>query len=343
MAHHVVDVLILGGGVGGLSAALYASRARLKTLVLDKQMTGGQIATTELVENYPGIRGTTGPALAQIMRDQADEFGAQIMEFATITRMNLHDKFKTVVCTDMADETHHIEAKTVILAMGATYRKLGVPGEAEFYGKGVSNCATCDGKFFEGKTVAVVGGGNTALEEGHFLTRYADIDLIHRKDTFRAEKIVQERMLASDKVDYHLNKVVEEIHGEGEGYQRKVTGVTIRDLNNGSRERLDVDGVFVFVGMLPNTTLVRNQVYLDEQGYIPTNDKCEVRQHQGCLALGMGFGISDETTELTHPILKGVYAIGDVRKTFLRQAITSAADGAIAAVAAEKYIEELAF
>lgn len=324
---HNVDILILGGGIGGLSAALYGSRARLKTLVIDSQGTGGQIATTELVENYPGVKGTTGPALAQIMRDQAVEFGAEILEYVQVLEIGLQPEARRVLAQDLMGNLHEIRAKTIILAMGATYRKLGIPGEQEFYGKGVSNCATCDGKFFEGKQVAVIGGGNTALEEGHFLTRYAGVDLIHRRDKFRAEKVIQERAEASDRMSFHLNKAVEEIHGEGEGYQRKVIGVTIRDTESGDLLQLPVDGVFVFVGMLPNTGLVRGLVHLGTDNYIPTDEKMQV------------FAMADKNNTLWP--LAGVYAVGDVRKTFLRQAITSAADGAIAAVAAEKYIESL--
>lgn len=299
------DVIIVGGGVAGLSAALYASRARLKTLMLERGVPGGQLATTEDVENYPGFLKITGPELTGKMEEQAKHFGTEIRMAVEITALELQGDIKRVITTDGP-----IEGRTVILAMGAEYRPLGVPGEDRLRGKGVSYCATCDGAFFRDRKVAVVGGGSTAIEEGSFLTKFAsDVTVIHRRDTLRAEKILQERAFANPKMDFVWDTVVDEIVGDS-----GVEGLTLRNLKSGETSSAAVDGVFVFVGMVPNTSLVQGQVATDDGGYIPTD-------------------------EWMATDLPGVFACGDVRKTVLRQAVTAAADGAIAAVAAEKYLE----
>ncbi|MBC7542260.1 MAG: thioredoxin-disulfide reductase [Candidatus Sericytochromatia bacterium] len=301
------DVIIIGGGVAGLSAALYASRARLKTLMLERGVPGGQLATTEEVENYPGFLHITGPELMAKMEEQAKHFGTEIMMGVEITSMDLTGDIKKIVTPDGVHE-----GRTVILAMGAEYRPLGVPGEDRLRAKGVSYCATCDAAFFRDRKVAVIGGGSTAVEEGTFLTKFAsDVTLIHRRDKLRAEKILQERAFANPKMGFMWDTVVESIEGD-----KSVESITLRNINTGETHTEAVDGVFIFVGMDPNTALVKGQVTMDDGNYILTDDWMATN-------------------------LKGVYAAGDVRKTVLRQAVTSASDGAIAAVAAEKYLETL--
>jgi thioredoxin reductase (NADPH) len=301
------DVIIIGGGVAGLSAALYASRARLKTVLLERGVPGGQLATTEEVENYPGFLHITGPELMAKMEEQARHFGTEIMMGVEITGMQLEGPTKTIVTPD-----GKYEGKTVILCMGAEYRPLGVPGEERLRAKGVSYCATCDAAFFRDRKVAVIGGGSTAVEEGNFLTKFAsDVTLIHRRDKLRAEKILQERAFSNPKMGFMWDTVVDEIQGD-----KSVESIRLRNLKTGETRDEQVDGVFVFVGMIPNTALVKDQVTMDEGGYITTNEWMQTN-------------------------LDGVYAAGDVRKTVLRQAVTSASDGAIAAVAAEKYLETL--
>lgn len=299
------DVIIVGGGVAGLSAALYASRARLKTVLLEKGVPGGQLATTEDVENYPGFLHITGPDLMAKMEEQARHFGTEIRIAVEITEMDLTGDIKRIQTTDGL-----VEGKTVILAMGADYKRLGVPGEDRLRAKGVSYCATCDAAFFRDRKVAVIGGGSTAVEEGNFLTKFAsEVNLIHRRDKLRAEKILQERAFANPKMQFTWNTVIDEIVGE-----HSVEGLKVRNIETGEAQVEKVDGVFIFVGMIPNTQQVEGQVTMDEGGYILTDEWMATN-------------------------LPGVYACGDVRKTVLRQAVTSASDGAIAAVAAEKYLE----
>lgn len=299
------DVIIVGGGVAGLSAALYASRARLKTVLLEKGVPGGQLATTEDVENYPGFLHITGPDLMAKMEEQARHFGTEIRIAVEITEMNLTGDIKRIQTTDGL-----VEGKTVILAMGADYKRLGVPGEDRLRAKGVSYCATCDAAFFRDRKVAVIGGGSTAVEEGNFLTKFAsEVNLIHRRDKLRAEKILQERAFANPKMQFTWNTVIDEIVGEN-----TVEGLKVRNTETGEAQVEKVDGVFIFVGMIPNTQQVVGQVTMDEGGYILTDEWMATN-------------------------LPGVYACGDVRKTVLRQAVTSASDGAIAAVAAEKFLE----
>ena len=301
------DVIIIGGGVAGLSAALYASRARLKTLMLERGVPGGQLATTEEVENYPGFLHITGPELMAKMEEQARHFGTEIMMGVEITAMELTGAVKRIITPDGPHE-----GRSVILAMGAEYRPLGVPGEDRLRAKGVSYCATCDAAFFRDRKVAVIGGGSTAVEEGTFLTKFAsDVTLIHRRDKLRAEKILQERAFANPKMGFMWDTVVDSIEGE-----TSVQSVTLRNTKTGETHSEAIDGVFIFVGMDPNTALVKEQVTMDSGGYILTDDWMATN-------------------------LPGVYAAGDVRKTVLRQAVTSASDGAIAAVAAEKYLETL--
>ncbi len=301
----VYDLIIIGGGVAGFSAGLYASRARLNTILIEKLGPGGQIATTSIVENYPGIIEINGYELGVTMEEHAKKHGLKtIMD--EVIEVKLSEDIK-VVKTSGGKE---LKAYSVIVATGADYKKLGVPGEKEFTGRGVSYCATCDGAFFKDKDIVIVGGGNTALDEGLFLTRFArTITIIHRRDKFRAEKILQDRVFNNPKFKFIFNTVVEEIVGD-----EKVRGVKLRNVITGESSFFETEGVFVFVGMRPNTELF-TELEKNETGYIKVN-------------------LYDMSTNI-----KGVFAAGDCVDKFLRQAITAAAEGAIAAVAAEKYVE----
>lgn len=298
------DVVILGGGPAGLTAGMYASRARLNTVLVEKTYTGGQLMICENIENFPGFKGGPGMDLGSILTEQAERFGMQTI-LAEVERVDLLGLEKFLWTT----EKQEISSKTVILCLGASPRLLDVPGEAEFLGKGVSYCAVCDGAFFKDKKIAVVGGGDTAVEDSIFLTRYAtEVHIIHRRDQFRAQKIIQERAFANPKINIHWNSVVTRIGGSD-----FVDHVILRDVSTNAESRLDVDGVFVLIGNTPNTAIVQGQVKLDENGYI----------------------ITDEQMRTSLP---GVFAAGDVRSKMLRQIVTACADGAIAATAAEKYI-----
>ncbi|SES84223.1 thioredoxin-disulfide reductase [Anaerobranca gottschalkii] len=302
----IYDCIIIGAGPAGLSAALYAARAELKTLLIDKQGPGGQAATTHLVENYPGVPSITGPDLTSNMFSQVMELGVELV-VEEIQNISLDGKIKEIV-TDGGE----YKGKTVIIATGVEPKKLGVAGENVFRGRGVSYCATCDGAFYKGKRVAVIGGGDSAVEEGNFLTRFVDkLYIIHRRSELRATKVVQKRAFNNPKIEFILNSVVKEIKGD-----TKVDGVIIENLVTGEKMDLEVDGVFIYIGNTPNTEFLQGQINLDEQGYIITNEEMETN-------------------------VPGVYAAGDIRVKSLRQIVTAAADGAIAAVKAEKYIENL--
>ncbi|AVX19464.1 MULTISPECIES: thioredoxin-disulfide reductase [Carboxydocella] len=307
MANTVYDIIIIGGGPAGLTAALYGARSNLKVLVIEKMMPGGQAAITESIENYPGFpQGIAGFELGMKLHEQAGRFGAE-MVVEEVVELQLAGQPKVVKTTQ-----NTYEAKAVILATGAKNRALGCPGEEQFRGRGVSYCATCDGAFFTGKKVVVVGGGNSAVEEAVYLTKFAEkVTIIHRRDTLRADKVVQEKAFNEPKIDFLWNKVVVEITG-----QDQVTGVVVQDTVTGEKSTVATDGVFVFVGMEPQTALVAGQVELTEDGYIR----------------------ADESTATNLP---GVFAAGDVRKKPLRQVVTAVADGAVAAMAAEKYVENL--
>ncbi|MFZ5626411.1 MAG: thioredoxin-disulfide reductase, partial [Bacillota bacterium] len=295
------------GGPAGLTAALYGARSNLKVLVIEKMMPGGQAAITESIENYPGFpQGIAGFELGMKLHEQAGRFGAE-MVVEEVVELQLAGQPKVVKTTQ-----NTYEAKAVILATGAKNRALGCPGEEQFRGRGVSYCATCDGAFFSGKKVVVIGGGNSAVEEAVYLTKFAEkVTIIHRRDTLRADKVVQEKAFNEPKIDFLWNKVVVEITG-----QDQVTGVVVQDTVTGEKSTVATDGVFVFVGMEPQTALVAGQVELTEDGYIR----------------------ADESTATNLP---GVFAAGDVRKKPLRQVVTAVADGAVAAMAAEKYVENL--
>lgn len=299
------DVTILGAGPAGLTAAIYASRARLSTLLVEKTFPGGQLIMCERVENYPGYIGGSGAELSENMRRQAEEFGAET-RLAEIARVDLLGIEKVLYTS----ENEEIRSKTVILCMGAKPKRLDVPGEKEFLGRGVSYCAVCDGAFFKDKTIAVVGGGDTAVEDAVFLTRYATcVHIIHRRDRFRAQRILQERALANPAIQVHWNTVVKQIGGK-----QSVDHLVVENVVSGEQSELAVDGVFILIGNEPNTKLVEGQVRLDELGYILTDENMRTN-------------------------LPGVFAAGDIRRKLLRQIVTACADGAIAAAAAEKYIE----
>ncbi len=302
-----VDTIIIGGGPAGLSAGIYAMRSRLNTVLLEKYMPGGQMVITDFVENYPGFpQGVGGPDLGLAMEAQARGLGLEILS-ADVTSVDFTAEQKIVVTPE--GEFH---APTVILATGATPRRIGVPGEDRLTGKGVSYCATCDGAFFRDKEIAVVGGGNTAVQDSVFLTRFADkVTIIHRRDALRATKILQERAFNNPKIEIAWNSVVTEITGE-----HKVQTLTLKNVQDQTEKVIPVDGIFVLIGTDPNTGFLRWMVALDPAGYI----------------------ITDEDMQTNIP---GVYAAGDCRRKSLRQMVTAAADGAIAAVAAEHYIEAL--
>lgn len=298
----IYDMAIVGGGPGGYTAALYAARAGLKVVLFEKAWPGGQMALTEQVENFPGFPdGIDGAALGQNMKQSAERFGAKLVD-AEVKALAL--------CSDpkrLETGTETYLAKTLVYAAGAVPRELGVPGEAALRGKGVSYCAACDGMFFRGKTVAVVGGGNSAAADALTLSRIAaKVIVIHRRDTLRAEKSSQEPLFQAENVEFCWNAEVTALLG-----QERLTGVTIRDVNTGEESELDCDGLFVSIGRRPETALVSGQLVLDDHGYI----------------------IADETTRTNLP---GVFAVGDVRTKALRQIITAAADGATACHWAEE-------
>ncbi|MFY9282612.1 MAG: thioredoxin-disulfide reductase [Miniphocaeibacter sp.] len=305
------DLIIIGAGPGGLAAGLYGARAKMKTLVLEKEKMGGQIVSTSEVENYPGsVENATGPSLTKRFTEQAEKFGAEI-KMANVKEVNFDGKIKEVVCDN---ETY--KAKSIVIATGASPKKIGCPGEKEFTGKGVSYCATCDADFFEDFEVIVVGGGDSALEEAIYLTKFArKVYLVHRRDTFKACNTVIENTKANDKIEMWLNKEIIEIKGDG-----ILESVVLKDTVTGETSEYFADeddgtmGVFIFIGFNPQTELFKDKVEL-RNGYIVTDE--EMRTN-----------------------IDGVFAAGDVREKSLRQVVTAAADGAIAAVNAEKYINE---
>jgi thioredoxin reductase (NADPH) len=303
------DVVILGAGPAGLTAAIYAARANLSPIVITGPLFGGQLALTTEVENFPGFPdGVLGPELMELMKRQAERFGAEV-RIGEVTEVAL-----TRYPLRLNLDGELLETKTLIVATGATARLLDVPGEATFFGKGVSTCATCDGFFYRGKTVAVVGGGDSAVEEGTFLTRYASkVYVIHRRDRLRASQILQDRAMQNEKISFIWDTVVEEIIGKED------TGVSAARLHNvktGVEEELPVDGVFIAIGHTPTTTLFDGQLKLDTQGYIVTDSRM-------------------------HTNLRGVFACGDCQDHIYRQAVTAAGTGCMAAIEAEKFLAEV--
>lgn len=301
------DVIIIGGGPAGLTAGLYTARARLKSLLIEKALSGGNVMTTEWIENYPGFEeGISGAELSQRMEKQARRFGLEITQ-GSVVGIQTDNKIKKIIM----DDNQHYETKSIILATGANPRRLGVEGEERFHGKGVSYCATCDGAFFKGEKIAVIGGGDAAVEEGMFLTRFAEmVYIIHRREHLRATKIAQERAFSNPKIKFILNSVVEKIEGD-----ETVKSIHIKDVKTGERSVLDVGGVFIYVGYTPNTEFLRGVVELDENNYIVTN-------------------------EMLSTSVPGIFAAGDVRSNSFKQVATAVGDGATAAIAAEKYIEK---
>jgi thioredoxin reductase (NADPH) len=304
-AEREYDVVIIGGGPAGLAAGLYAARGRHRTLLLEKGVIGGQIALTELVENYPGVPTINGFDLAQTMLKQSESYGMETDYSAVSALERAGGKWR--VKTDAGD----LIAKTVIVTSGAEYNRIGVEGEERLTGKGVSYCATCDAAFFKGQDVAVVGGGDAAMDEGMFTSRYADnVTVIHRRDELRASAILQERAFANPKMDFKWNTVVEEVLGDGQ-----VRAVKLRDVVTGAESELPVGAVFIFIGQHPNSDFLKDLVKMDPGGH----------------------AIVDEWMRTDQP---GLFAAGDVRQNSARQVASSVGDGVTAAIAADHYITD---
>lgn len=303
---HVYDVIIIGGGPGGYTAALYAARAGLDTILLEKLSAGGQMALTSQIDNYPGFEdGIDGFTLGEKMQENAERFGAKT-ELAEVLSVNLLANPKIVETSEGI-----FYGRTVIYATGATPRELGISGEKNLIGRGIHYCAACDGMFYRGKTVAVIGGGNTAAADALSLSRIAKkVIIIHRRDTLRATKIYHEPLLNSENVEFHWNSTVSDFIVD-----EKITGLKLKDVNTNEESVIECDGVFISIGRKPATELVQGQLDLNEAGYV----------------------IADESTKTNIP---GVFAVGDVRTKNLRQIITATADGGAAAHAAEEYLAE---
>jgi len=306
MADTDYDLVIIGAGPAGLTAGLYAARARMKVLILEKAVPGGQIIVTDWIENYPGFpEGISGYDLAEKMKVQAEELGVKI-KTAEVRSLNLSDDIKEIVLKESS-----IRAKSLIIASGASPRKLGI-GEDKFMGKGISFCATCDAPFFKDKIVVAIGGGDTAVQEAIFLTKFASkVYLVHRRDELRATKILQERAFANDKIEFVWDSVATGVEGFF-----GIEGVQVKNVKTNEEKTIKADGCFIWVGILPNTDFIKKSVKTDEFGFI----------------------IADAKMQTSVP---GVYVAGDVRDTPLRQVSTAVGDGAIAAVCAEHYIENL--
>jgi thioredoxin reductase (NADPH) len=301
------DLIIIGGGPAGLTAGLYATRAKLKTVLLERMNPGGLVATTDWVENYPGFpEGIVGAELIKKMEEQAVKFGTEIVPFKEVDFADLKGKTKTV----KVDQEEY-QAKAVIVASGTEPKKLGIPGEEEFKGRGVSYCATCDGAFFQGKDIVVIGGGSSGIQEGLFLTRFAsNITVVEFMPHLNAEKILEERAEKNEKFKFFLNHMATSINGKD-----KVESVTIKDRKTNEEKTIPCSGVFVYVGWDPKTEFLKGQVELDKWGYV----------------------VAGEDTKTSVP---GVFVVGDLRQKELRQITTAVSDGTVAAFMAEKYIDE---
>ena len=303
----IFDTIILGSGPAGFSAAIYAARGNLKTAIIDINMFGGQPSNYLEIENYPGFSLIGGFELMEKFEEHADRFGVEKFPMTEIEKVNLNGEIKTIETNDTI-----FKANSVIIATGASAQKLNIKGEDEFKGRGVSYCAICDGAFYKDKTVAVIGGGNSALEEAAYLTKFAKkVYVIHRRDEFRADKIVQERTRNNEKIEFILNTVPVEIQGNN-----SVENIILENTQNNEQSVLKVDGVFPYIGFKPNTDMFAGQLQQNTQGFIETDSNMQTS-------------------------LECVYAAGDVRNTPLRQVITAAADGAVAACSAAKYIERI--
>jgi len=302
----IYDVIIIGGGPAGLTAGIYAMRAALKTVLIERGVFGGQVAITKGVENYPGFIEIGGFELCEKFLEHAKSYNLEILE-------------KEVIATEPGVEYHSVrlgdgtvlQAHAVILAAGGTARKLNAPGELENFGKGVSYCATCDGFFFRGKTVAVVGGGDTALEDALYLAKITQkVYLIHRRDAFRGSRILQQRVFAEPRIEILFNTVVTTINSDAGG----VNGISLKDTQNGASRDVATDGVFIFVGFAPNNQLVPAGIKMNTTGYVITDEKCETN-------------------------IAGIFAVGDLRQKYANQIVLAAADGCTAALAAAHYVE----
>jgi thioredoxin reductase (NADPH) len=303
----IYDVIIAGAGPAGMTAAVYTSRANLSTLMIERGMPGGQMANTEDVENYPGFESILGPDLSTKMFEHAKKFGAEYA-YGDIKEIIDNGDVKTVVAG-----SKQYKAYSVIISAGAEYKKVGVPGEKELSGRGVSYCAVCDGAFFKQKELYVIGGGDSAVEEGVYLTRFASkVTIVHRRDELRAQKILQDRAFANEKIDFIWNHTIKSINDK----DGKVGSVTLVSTQNGEEQELPADGVFIYIGMIPLSKPFTNLGITNENGYIETNERMETK-------------------------VPGIFAAGDIREKTLRQIVTATGDGSIAAQSAQHYVEEL--
>lgn len=302
----IYDVIVIGSGPGGMTAALYASRANLSTLLIERGVPGGQLINTAEVENYAGFKSIKGPELANNMYEGATQFGAEYT-FGDVREVIDGKEYKQVVTSNKTFKT-----RAIVIATGAEHKKLGVPGEGQLNGRGVSYCAVCDGAFFRERPLVVIGGGDSAVEEGTYLTQFAsEVTIIHRRDELRAQKILQDRAFSNDKVNFIWNTVVEEIQGEN-----NVQSLRLRNVETDEVSEFSADGVFIYIGLIPNTSAFEGLGITDEEGWIVTDNKMETS-------------------------VPGIFAVGDVRDTVLRQVATAVGDGSIAGDAAFKYIEKL--
>jgi len=303
----VYDVIIAGAGPAGMTAAVYASRANLDTLMLERGVPGGQMVDTEDIENYPGIEHVLGQDLSNKMFEHAKKFGAEYA-YGDIKEVVDEGKYKIVKAGSKEYKT-----KTLIITTGAQYKKLGIEGEEELTGRGVSYCAVCDGAFFKDRELVVIGGGDSAVEEGMYLTRFASkVTIVHRRDELRAQKILQDRAFENDKVDFIWDTVAEKMNEEN----GKVNSVTLRNVKTDETYDHKIDGVFVYIGLVPLSEPFKSLGIVDEEGYIPTNENMETK-------------------------VPGIFAAGDIRERELRQIVTATGDGSIAAEQAQAYIETL--
>lgn len=303
----IYDVIIIGAGPAGMTAAVYTSRANLSTLMLERGVPGGQMANTEEVENYPGFDHILGPELSTKMFDHAKKFGAEYA-YGDVKEVIDGKEYKTIKAG-----SKEYKARSIIISAGAEYKKIGVPGEQELGGRGVSYCAVCDGAFFKGKELLVVGGGDSAVEEGVYLTRFASkVTIVHRRDELRAQKILQDRAFANDKIDFIWSHTVKQINDK----DGKVGSVTLVSTKDGEEMEFPADGVFIYIGMVPLTKPFESLGITNSSGYIETNELMETK-------------------------VPGIFAAGDIREKTLRQIVTATGDGSIAAQNAQHYVEEL--